>query len=174
MSKIKYRLAKVGYAEFVRNIEAKSKMMGCGSFAEVFYHPNYKDRVIKVAFNDKAYYAYIKHVVKHQDNPFFPKIYGVTRYGSGSTWYLVVEMEKLVKREKQANTIVDMLCELADLSWANDKPVMPTASPEVTKHLRTVQKVLTPLFKKHGNDLGCTNVMFRPKGKQAVITDPVC
>jgi hypothetical protein len=70
------------------------KQLGSGTFANVFERKSRPNEVIKLfASNDGAYESYLDFIMKHQDNPHFPKVIGKPM--SITTDYDAVKLEKL-------------------------------------------------------------------------------
>jgi hypothetical protein len=147
-----------------------AKRLAGGAYASVFKKPKAKT-VIKVARGDRAYTAYVKAILNHQDNPFFPKITKATEYRTGRERYLVVELEKL----KPGRGYLWDIC--STIRSACQEPFEAGVQQLTTRfntkekhHLEVMHKVLNKLWDKYCIDMHNGNIMFR--GKQVVVTDP--
>lgn len=163
-----------------RNIEQyKAELFRLGyfeSFADGFYSEVFlgKKDVIKIAFDDPAYDAYLEYVLAHQNNPYFPKIYSVHRYNNVPRWHdnsgkaniTVVKMERLTPGSMKARRTTSNMLKKAgkEAQWRHPLSIDG-------RHERQVSKILGELFSRHREDLHSGNVMFRHG--HAVVIDPV-
>lgn len=134
-------------------------------------------------------YQFLRLILKHQDNPYFPKVYKVKTYpkrGVSDTAEMVLRMEELHhldnsnfykifdelglerptnKTAWQAGLIIDGLFM---------KPQTRQQLMRTTKNpkLREALRLLEPLFRHYQPDMHIANWMLRTNG-ELVITDPI-
>lgn len=173
------------HTEILRMIRKQGpfKEIGKGAYAHV-YGSTKHNHVYKVGSVDDnfAYLKYVNFILSHPKNPFLPKIYGVRYYypcqgANESRAYFVVAMEHLVplawsEPHSSVPKTLDFCVKNATESSAavlGMKVIMPN-------NLKRVVKFLDAICNDEGSDCGLDlqrgNVMMR--GKQIVITDPVC
>jgi hypothetical protein len=79
--------------------DLRIKRVGSGIQADVYQHPQVDTIVVKVASEHDAPLAYLQYVLKHQDNPYVPKVYNVRRFQRGESIsrssYYVAFIDKL-------------------------------------------------------------------------------
>jgi hypothetical protein len=147
------------------------KQIGAGKYGSVFANA-IEPTVIKVC-RDEAYRSFIAEALKHQDNPWFPKIQSATEYSpKNEDPYLVVVMERL--RKGSAREIDGALCLFDNQRFESITAMVQLlglADMERMNHLSEVRRVLGKLFKSYGPDFHKGNIMFREA--QAVIIDPI-
>ncbi len=182
-----------------------SDILGSGMQAKVYQHPNHTDRVVKVVklFNPRtdAYTNFVRLIVKHQDNPFFPRIFSAKIHempndADGALPYrLIIVMEKLhpVDSEKLQDATIESLWRLGinTDSWSDDelydavlnvkmafnnsdrrkKLAAETNNPQFKEAL----ELLEPYFEAFGTDMHIGNIMIRltGSGPQIVLIDPL-
>ena len=153
-------------------------------------HPNRVLKVVYIRNLADPYLRYIRMVEAHQNNPFFPRIYGYNVYERPNESYLLyVFMEKLMPlHEFDPEVIVGVLDsigikhgpklkrnvtlrELMRGSGYRQELQTTTQYPKFKEALR----LLEPMFRKFGNDMHIENLMARLTsiGPQIVITDPL-
>lgn len=165
-----------------KEIESKfckgCRELGDGAFANVYQHPTSSKRVIKVATDDSAYSHYLRCILKHQNNPFFPHIYSATQYVNHHDHrFLVVEMEKLEEDTPRAIWFTELMWKGMDdhssgyESYVSRQFKAKKLPTNRMRHFDTAWSILQPLLKRYSEDLHEGNIMFR--GNQPVITDPV-
>ena len=174
----------------------KQKLIGQGVEADVFASsaPNTVVKIIS-RFNDSlGYLPFLKAIIKHQDNPFFPKIHKIRIYtdpGPHHQQTLVVKMEKLIPLQheriadlgpslfKQIGVDPDKVDALNPYSnfrllLTNKRYRDEIAALAKNPKFEEAMYVLSPLFNRYGSDLHAENWMVRltGSGPQLVITDP--
>lgn len=109
-----------------------------GNNSKVYQDLKYPTRVVKVVpirDTSDTYYKFIRMIELHQNNPFFPKIFGVKIYETsehGSQYNtLVVIMEKLIPIDKIPEHIARKM--LSTLGIDYDKEYLDFTTSEVTK-----------------------------------------
>jgi len=75
----------------------KIKKLGEGAYASVFQHPVYHNVAVKFFQYDPMYMKFIKHCMKHPENPWLPKVVSVHKLDIDNAWYDRAEKDK--KRE---------------------------------------------------------------------------
>ena len=170
------------------------KKLGGGAFSRVFQHPHYGNVVVKVYTDkDTVYKRYVSWCLKHQNNPYVPKIIEQVKYQSPETKekYNIVFMQKMTPI-KTVQKLISLLVKALklDTKAAEDLPFMQAFGLEAEKaseedfdlidkyvklgrtdkdfaevwnHIRT--------YGKDKFDLHYGNVMLRDG--QLVLTDPV-
>ena len=163
-------------------------------------HPNRILKVVRIRNLQDPYYRYVLMVQQHQNNPFFPRIYGVKVYehndtieygqnGVGDQYILHVFMEKLhpvseldeeVARQILWSVGIPYKGEMKDdysLRTKMGKDEYRKLMKQHTQHpkLKEALRLLEPMFKKFGNDVHIDNLMFRLTGvgPQVVLVDPL-
>ena len=165
--------------------------LGGGAFSQVFQHPEFKNVVVKVyTAKDTVYKRYLSWCLKHQSDPYVPKIIKQVEYKSPSgEAYNIVFMQKMTpvkSRIKFARSMASLFKlntrALEDLDlvrslgmWGEQEEDFEVIDDlvsagkadkdftEVWRHIRT--------YGKSKFDMHPGNVMFR--GNQLVLTDPV-
>ena len=181
LKKIVHKISKLNEDEFVRKMckEKKARKIGSGCFGTV-----YGSRSLKTVFktgdvdDNDGYLAFIEHALKHQSNPWFPKIKNVTIYRSTKEEfhsYFVIEMERLneLKRADEGSDVVELLDAMIDSDKVIAKLFARSMGKVALQHITTLGKVMRILFDRHCHDLHSGNIMKRDNG-QIVVTDPVC
>lgn len=140
-----------------------------GAFGAVYEKPGYP-WVFKIFTGDPAYKRYIDYVIKHQNNPYVPRIKGKIIKINFNTYAL--RMEKLEPLSKNKSKSVSKLyyilygirraseLERKELEW-------------LEKNYPGVVDILTTLSRVGGDklDIDSKNMMMR--GKIPVLVDPV-
>lgn len=142
--------------------------LGSGKFANVFLRKSRPNEVIKLfGTNDAAYESYLDFIMKHQDNPHFPKVIGKPMLIT--TDYYAVKLERLepydVKKEgillqRQISAYLE-----DDRHISNFKDYLD-AFPKFKEALDLLKE-----FNEHIYDIHSGNIMWR--GKTLVLTDPI-
>ncbi len=164
-------------------------------------HPNRVLKVVPIRNMNDPYYRFLRMIEQHQNNPFFPKIYGIKVYDTTNQleygtelydiphYYLYVFMERLqpitVLDPQHAYQLLDSLGieysgkltdDLSLRSLLSNKMVrqylrQTTVNPQFKQALR----LLEPMIKHYGGDLHIDNFMIRLTGvgPQLVIVDPL-
>jgi hypothetical protein len=168
------------------------KKLGGGAFSQVFQHPHYGNVVVKVYTDrDVIYKKYAAWCMKHQHNPYVPKIIEQTKYKSPETGekYNIIFIQKMTPI-KTSGKLVSLLVKALELDTkaAEDLPFM-TAFGQLGKEkedFRLIDKYVKmgrgdkdfkeiwAHIKTYGAnrfDLHPGNVMLRDG--QLVLTDPV-
>lgn len=104
------------------------KKLGGGAFSQVFQHPHYGNVVVKVYTDkDTVYKRYVAWCMKHQSNPYVPKIVEQVSYKSPDTKekYNIVFLQKMTP----VNTVGKLISLLVkalqlDTRAAEDLPFM--------------------------------------------------
>jgi hypothetical protein len=155
--------------------------LGSGVFANVFQRKSRPNEVIKLfGTSDVAYVDYLKFIMKHQDNPHFPKILGKPMKITPK--YYAVKLEKLTKYDNKNNlhNVIETALRLATYLGPNDSPEdFKTHEPEYDKILDSKPKLKEAIFylaqfkntSKYKWDIHSGNVMWR--GNDIVLTDPI-
>lgn len=163
----------------------KGKEIGGGVTAQVFgsEKPNTIRKISYHASPNDAYIQYIKIILQHQDNPFFPRIYNAKLYKKSGLYALFMEMEKLIslKDPKMIDTAYHIFRQLGldymsyrPWDWENSNFIEGLKQKSNNPHFIEAVNILEPLFKKFISDLHKNNMMVRltSSGPQLVITDP--
>jgi hypothetical protein len=157
--------------------------------SDVFHHPR-TDRIVKVvdiSGDDDATYQFLRVVMNHQDNPYFPKIYGVKKYQKTEDGRpnLLVSMEKLNKMSEED---LQRYLEIVGIDTIPNESHIDFShrvrkywiNPENRKHIfqKTIEpslkqalRLLEPLFRHYRADMHFSNIMVRSSG-QLVFIDP--
>jgi len=169
----------------------KIKYLGAGMQAAAYKHPHIPNTVIKTAkVSDPerdGYVKFVKLVIDHQDNPFFPKIYNaVLRKLPHEEYELIVQMERLHKlSSRELFDITPQLfarlgIKLEDLEdmwdYLNDPDVWRylienTKNPKFAEALELLLSA-DPLLRTHDLHVGNWMVRLTSVGPQLVIIDP--
>ena len=159
--------------------QGKYRKIGSGAYGTVFgtKGSNVVYKVGEVDDND-GYLSYVRELASHKaHNPFTPKIYGVRIYepeGYGSS-YFVVAMERLAKGKglcQVADWFEEQLCDNGNTA---NPAALSMLGIKMPKALLDALKILHRAYNRasYGDwDLHGGNFMLR--GKQVVITDPLC
>ena len=157
------------------------EQLGSGAFANVFQRKSRPNEVIKLfGTSDNAYADYLKFVMKHQNNPHFPKVFGKPMKIT-STYY-AVKLEKLEPYDKNNNLhkAIELALKLSTYLGPNDSPEdIKTHEPEYDKILDSKPKLKEAIFHLaqfknksiYDWDIHSGNVMWR--GNDIVLTDPI-
>lgn len=157
-------------------------------------------KLVNIAGTKDPSYQFIRMCSKHQDNPYFPKIFKVTKYPLAAglskkvlnTDKLVVTMERLERfissdiiKVEQAfgirfgNFIKNMTDEEASRYLQTKLFKDPTWRAGVIKttkdpHLKQAMRLLEPLFRHYQPDMHFGNIMMRGIGenRHMVFIDP--
>ncbi len=112
--------------------------VGAGIGSKVYQDLKYPNRVIKVVpirSTSDTYYKFVRMIELHQNNPFFPKIFGVKIYENseyGAQYNtLVVVMEKLIPIDKIPEQIARKM--LSTLGIDYDQEYLDFTTSEITK-----------------------------------------
>ena len=170
------------------------KKLGGGAFSQVFQHPHYGNVVVKVYIDkDTVYKRYVAWCMKHQSNPYVPKIVEQISYKSPETKekYNIVFMQKMAPI-RTVQKLISLLVKALNLDTkaAEDLPFMAAFGQEaekaseddfelIDKHVKLgrADKDFTQVWNhirtygKDKFDLHYGNVMLRDG--QLVLTDPV-
>lgn len=172
------RITRESISEYNERLSDKFKHLGNGAYADVYQHPN-KDVVVKVfdTKDDEGYSKYLKWALKHQDNPYVPKIHHVEKFKNKDCGeeITIVFMEKLQEaRHRDFKDLMEKHMSKSDYyggsldDWEEWEEIAATTKD---KHMKALAKFFS---KKHVNvdlDLHSENYMWR--GKQLVFTDPL-
>ena len=185
---VKHSLDPHTFPERMAGGREKSEELGHGTAAVAFKGkgPNVVNKTSYHASPDDGYIQYIKTVMKHQDNPFFPKIYNAKLYKEGDTYALNMQLERLysVKNPKINDAVRHMFKEVGldydtydTENWDDVKWVRQIQVKNVHRNPKFARAVniLIPHLRRFGSDLHRENLMVRltGAGPQLVITDPV-
>ena len=157
--------------------------LGSGAYGRV-YGSNKSDVVYKMgdASDNEGYLAFIKTLSKQKThNPYLPRIYGVRFIkDSKGNEYFVVAMERLQslpsKYYRVAKLMDDMITE--DNKDRNDAEVEKivgikrSVPKELTQAIRVLRAAYNSNKRNLDWDLHSGNFMLR--GRQVVVTDPLC
>ncbi len=138
-------------------------------------HPNV---VVKVAYTKTGTqdptYQFLRVILNHQDNPYFPKVYHVKQYPS----YLIITMEKLSPMTNADYPLLQQtvgsisLSEFEQIFHDSTKLkqlIKTTNDPELRQALR----LMAPLFQHYDPDMNPGNIMIRPTPRHIVFIDPI-
>lgn len=178
-----------------KDINITSRKIGSGAQGVAYKHPKQPNVIIKTAKmkdpQTDAYANFIRMVLKHQDNPFFPRIYSAKIYNTPNSndYTMVVTMEKLypIYRNPKLDDIVIDNFQLQGIDIKNvihlfDYLIIPKNRHMIAKKtrnpkLREALELLEPFFKSPNMfmDMHHGNWMMRLTGvgPQLVILDPV-
>jgi hypothetical protein len=147
------------------------EQLGSGKFANVFLRKSRPNEVIKLfGTNDEAYESYIDFIMKHQDNPHFPKVIGKPMLITPD--YYAVKLERLehydVKKEgillqRQISAYVEDDRHISDFKDYLD------AFPKFKEALDLLKEFNDEASYEY--DIHSGNIMWR--GRTLVLTDPL-
>lgn len=160
------------------------KKLGSGLFSTVYAHPQHESVAVKAVFeDDPMYMRFARAAKKHQSNPWFPKIFDITRCKMEDSYYggpinvNFVFLERLQRAKR--NDIKRAVRHIIDTSDVDDYRIRTftdfstdtwedISRSSVDEHVRALAKVLASA---EAEDIHSANVMMR--GDQLVFTDPV-
>lgn len=177
--------------------------IGRGAFAEVYKgkHPNTVIKVARIGIGgmESAYLDFVRTAMKHQDNPFFPRIYNAKLYITPRSRdpdkpnIFVVEMEKLfplthdmiiesgvsllnqmgIKTTERISS--DRLSHKLEQTFVSSNKRQKLMNTSTNSLFVQALEAMEPLFQKHLVDTQAANWMVRltGQGPHIVITDPV-
>lgn len=161
------------------NIKRPSKYtdIGSGINSNVFSHDKCSNIAIKEINvmgpkgEEDSNYQFLRLCLKHQDNPWFPKIYNVKQYPNSKK--IIIKMEKLHPLTDQQIKLVEWLF-MFDFDFDTDKESDEYLNIKKynDKFLIKAMRLLAPLLKHYGTDLTPSNILCRKNG-QLVIIDPL-
>ncbi len=165
----------------------KQKEVGSGAYASVYQHPKYKTIVVKVSEQGVAILRYLDFAMKHPDNPYVPKVYGVRRFQKrGGSKYFIAFIERLKDYDKMTNVQKAMILskhvgpdlvneygpiDFFDNVYSNELMQYVSKMKREKKTAQHLLQVLSYLKRIGGRDLHDGNIMVRGKD-QLVFTDP--
>lgn len=166
----------------MENTYSRTRRLGGGAFATVYDHS--KTRVMKILrVDDTAYLAYLQQAIKHQENPYFPRVYELTRLSD--SWAIKLErLQRFSSTGPQYATL--MRDNFRRVPGFTDKfPLKGTSTykaltADAQEWIDIYNKVMNG--KRYGgsteqiyNDVCMTNCMWRGTelSPQLVMTDPV-
>lgn len=176
-----------------RSSSTKLSSLGIGGANSTAYEHKKSNTVLKVTdldtlSNTHANYQFLRLAMKHQDNPYFPKIYKAKAYpgADGKVKEITMKMEKLYHLNSRNFHIlfdelglsvpykVDMWTASMQLDAMFRKQEFRQQLLTKIKNskLREALRLLEPLFKHYTPDVHCMNWMVRANN-ELVITDPV-
>ncbi len=162
-------------------------------------HPNRVLKIVEIVNMNDSYYRYLRMIELYQNNPFFPKIYGLKVYDTPASrdvhgyktpdhQILYVFMERLRPihdlpdkraRELLAKIGIEYKGDLRfDFglrnAFADSERKHLSHSTDVPK-FKQAMRLLEPMFNKFVQDMHIENLMVRetPTAYQLVITDPL-
>ena len=163
--------------------------------SEVFLdlkHPNRILKVVAIADLNDSYYRYLRMIEKHQNNPYFPKVYGIKVYDleeEDGIYYLYAFMEKLLPMSSLPQEQVHYLLNSIGIPYTGkvkqdyslrqqfkepqERKAIRTETPDA--NLIKALRLMEPMFNKFGSDIHIENIMLRvgpSKHPQVVIVDP--
>jgi hypothetical protein len=178
-----------------QGVEATAYHTGQGTITKIIeINPNESPK-------DNSTIRFLKLILQHQDNPFFPRIYNAKLYRNRNykstqqkiEYFMMVQIEKLTPISQK--NIYDILPSIFKQIGVNptkekydDNDIYTQALLDMDvselKELSTRSKnpkfkeainLLAPYITRYGNDLHDENLMIRltPHGPQLVITDPI-
>jgi hypothetical protein len=189
----------------IKSVQQKGKFvppgdhMGQGTQGKAYLHPSRPNSIIKTADVEDpetdSYVDFIKLSMKHQNNPFFPKIYNAKIVANKDNiqypYTLIVNMEKLqpLRDSKVSDVAKEMLERLGFPHHVAQIPdrdhlfyYMNSSSnrAELANNTKNPQfkealELLEPYIKYFHHDLHADNLMVRltGSGPQIVIIDPL-
>lgn len=146
------------------------EQLGSGTFANVFLRKSRPNEVIKLfGTNDGAYETYIDFIMKHQDNPHFPKVIGKPMLITPD--YYAVKLERLepYKIRRDGHEMVDGVLFYLNNHKNESFDTYLEAFPKFKEALDLVKKHNDEV--SYGYDIHSGNLMWR--GKTLVLTDPL-
>jgi hypothetical protein len=187
----------IDYEDYIKSLKEQGyEAIGTGLYATAYAKSGH-NRVLKVYSRDESYHSFIQRV-KNLKNPYFPKVYSITKYANpkeeynkvGGVWY-AVELERLKHIEDlQINEQEDLLVEFdidetdyIDSGFSNSEylsfndVIEEGGWGECNIQLGRAIDIIDKLL-RNGDcilDLHGRNVMVRrePKGNRLVFTDPL-
>jgi len=162
--------AKVDVRNILEKFYPDREFLGRGSYAQVW---SWKKGVIKLQTYGDAYGEYLRWVIKHQDNPYVPRVYRTDLWKHNKA-ILIVYMEKLDKVGNVDGGI--KICDsIRNYMLDRDKEILRTQPKEHLSHLRTLNNAINRLGSKYCFDLHGENIMLREEKENyiPVLTDPV-
>ena len=183
--------------------DEKRGTLGSGAQATAHDHPNDPTKIVKYVDLWKSnpahepYVQWINLVMKHQNNPFFPRVYNAKtiRHEDTNKVSLVVVMEKLKPiadmwnaNEKLQHSVNEMMNRLGvdvkdavgdafefDHYMSDAARRRELRGKTKNPQLKEALELMEPLFMKHGTDLHNENFMVRLTGvgPQLVFVDPL-
>lgn len=179
------------FDKYLDRIESKEggrqKEVGSGMYASVYQHPKYKTIVVKVSDQGVGILRYLDFAMRHQDNPYVPKIYGVRRFQKrGGPKYFIAFIERLNDYDRMTNVQKAMILskhvgpnlvkefgpvDFFDNVYQDDLVREVSKQRNKKKTVPYLMRVLSYLKRIGGNDLHDGNIMVRGKD-QLVFTDP--
>jgi hypothetical protein len=181
------------------NTKGKWTLLGGGQQARA-YNSYPKNNVVKLANitgPDDPVYQFLRVCLKHQDNPYFPKIYNVKKYKLNTDrstkvinkYKLVITMERLRHVTLADTKLLERLFGLSFKKFQDDRTAGKFLRSmfydqgwrqELIKNTKDVKlkqalKLVEPLFRHYQGDMHLGNIMLRGTGSgaQLVIIDPV-
>lgn len=153
------------------------KKIGYGCYASVYASKKSKT-VYKIGMcdsNRRGYLSYVEAIIKLKThNPYTPVIYNYWElWAPGSESVFVIEMERLKELpERYAGEIADELKRLV-YKEKDETVALNMIGIDLPKTIVQVKNIIVKLVDgRSSNDIHSGNIMRR--GKQIVITDPVC
>ena len=158
--------------------------------------PNKVNKIVRIPASGHApYLDFLNVALKHQDNPFFPKIYHAKRYddhSSGESVFIQAErLHELDDFEFRKHTVAIMNqlgIELTDADFRNriwvvkifeafetSKGRAKLVEKSTNPQFKQAMKAIEPLLRKYKSDMHGQNFMFRTGGGEPhlVIIDPL-
>jgi len=154
-----------------------------GCYGDVYQHPLYHDKVVKITRGDFAYNDFVKFALRNQDIPFLPKIFERYKFSYRDKYDTykcsIVVLEKLQQAEfhEEDESNDDLLQAVEQLLGSKIRSPSCVAGAVKLKSLKRDQKrflnfLHKAIFKsRHALDLHGGNVMCR--GSELVIIDPL-
>lgn len=160
--------------------------IGQGIQADVFHHvpTNKVIKLVSISGSSDPTYQFLRIALKHQNNPYFPRIYNIKKYGKEYP-HLVVTLEKLHTmsdndRDKYMKIVgseyipgeryTDLRSRVRKL-WLDPQYRKQIFDRATDSNLKNALRLLEPLFKHYTPDMHFNNVMVRHNG-QLVFIDP--
>lgn len=171
-----------GFVQTMIKAQGEFRRLGSGAYGVVYgsKKSNIVYKVGEVSDND-GYIAFIKTLAKQKThNPYLPRVYGVRFIkDKRGDEYFVVAMERLQELPGRLEDAADMLRDLLE----EEKGIEDAAAKQlgikmtVPKELKAAIKILKQAYKEASKtyadwDLHFGNFMVR--GRQIVVTDPLC
>ena len=181
------------YADYLERVAENCTLINSGAYAEVFECPKVKGFVVKVfsPLEDEAYDTYLRWCIKHQENPYVPRVHSYVIYDTvkqdntvkNAIGIVFIEKLKPVKPKQYCDLAkklsnagarlndkgIDSICTLTSKDWAK-------VSKSKDTHLASFARFMAINTRRkttnYGNDCHDGNIMMR--GAQPVFTDVVC
>ncbi len=170
-------------ADNIKNLE----QIGYGVQSDVYHHKptNAVVKILTISGTHDPSYQFYRMVLKHQDNPYFPRIYSIKQYDVDSP-FMIVTMEKLQPLNEKDNVkfmkLSGMLVKKGESNdsrrkqikdyWTNPANRLHLLQTTSDKYLKQAIRLMEPLFRYYRPDVHFNNIMIRSPN-QFVFIDPI-